>query len=169
MEKEPIRRHIRYGGKLTHSGVEILPNGKDIEYIVIEKIEFKEKEKINGKEQDAFIAYFAPNPYTKLPMVLNMVNKKLLCKQARVDEWHLEDVKNFPVRLTKEETSQMGWGLRISKLPPKKPLLAVLSPEHPNWGKCIDYLKKGNSVEDLRKGYEISEEIEKLLIEKTKK
>lgn len=159
MEEEPIRRHIRCGGKLTHSGVEILPNGKDIEYIVIERIEFKEKEKINGKEQDSFVAYFAPNPYTKLPMVLNSGNKKLLCKQTQVDEWHLEDVKNFPVRLTKEETSQMGWGLRISKIrptiptPPKK---EILTDQHENWAKCVAHIKGGGSIEDLKKKYEIS-------------
>ena len=159
MEEEPIRRHIRCGGKLTHSGVEILPNGNDIEYIVIERIEFKEKEKINGKEQDSFVAYFSPNPYTKLPMVLNRSNKILLCKQAQVDEWHLEDIKNFPVRLTKEETGQMGWGLRISKIRPTIPAPAkkeTLTDQHENWAKCIAHIKGGGSIEDLKKKYEIS-------------
>ena len=159
--EEPIRRHIRCGGKLTHSGVEILPNGKDIEYIVIERIEFKEKENVNGKEISAFLAYFAPNPYATLPMVLNSTNKKLLCKLAGKDEWHLEDIKNFPVRLTKEETRQMGWGLRISKLPPVIPTTTpakkdTLTDQHENWAKCVAHLKGGGSIEDLKKKYEIS-------------
>jgi len=159
--KEPIRRHIRCGGKLTHSGVEILPNGKDIEYIVIERIEFKEKENVNGKEISAFLAYFAPNPYATLPMVLNTTNKKLLCKLAGKDEWHLEDIKDFPVRLTREETRQMGWGLRISKLPPTIP--PVLNQQHPNWDKCVAFVKSGGKVNDMRSKYIISTEIENIL------
>ena len=153
--------HIRCGGKLTHSGVEILPNGKDIEYIVIDRIEFKEKENVNGKEISAFLAYFAPNPYTTLPMVLNLTNKRLLCKLAGVDEWTLLKVKNFPVRLTREETRQMGWGLRISKLPPIIP--PVLNQQHPNWDKCVAFVKSGGKVNDMRSKYIISTEIENIL------
>ena len=64
--------HYRTGGRLTHCGVECLPNGADIERIVIERIEYKEKEVINGRtEEGVWIAYFAPNPYTKLPFILN--------------------------------------------------------------------------------------------------
>ena len=41
---EQILRHYREGGKLTHSGVEILPNGKDIDYIVIKEVKWSETE-----------------------------------------------------------------------------------------------------------------------------
>ena len=34
--------HYRTGGKLTHCGVECLPEGKDIERIIIARIEYKE-------------------------------------------------------------------------------------------------------------------------------
>lgn len=159
--EEKVLRHIRCGGKLTHSGVEILPNGKDIEYIVIDRIEFKEKDNVNGKDMDAFLAYFAPNPYAKLPMVLNSTNKKVLCKLAGVDEWHLEDIKNFAVRLTREETKQLGWGLRISKLPPTIP--QTLNPSHPNWDKCLTFVKGGGNIEEMKSKYVISPEVEKLL------
>lgn len=38
MEEKGI--HYRIGGNLTHCGCECLPGGKDIEYIVIEKIDY---------------------------------------------------------------------------------------------------------------------------------
>ena len=173
MEKEEKGIHWRTTAKALHCGVEMLPEGKDIEYILIKYIEYKDKVNIAGRmETNKAIAYFEENPYTKLPMVLNATNCKRLEKLSGTP--YLNELKNFPVRLTKEKCRDVQdggetVGLRISKLPPKKPLLAVLSPEHPNWGKCMDYIKKGNSVEDLRKGYEISAEVEKLLIEETKK
>lgn len=123
MEEKGI--HYRNGSKITHAGCEMLPNGNDIPYIVIEKIEFKESEEIGGrKESGVWIATFAQNPYTKLPMVLNATNKKRIAKLARNEMINL--IKNLPVRLTKEECkdAQDGgttWGLRISKLPPTIP------------------------------------------------
>lgn len=151
MEKK--LRHIRLGGNLTHAGVEMLPNGNDIPSIIIKSVAFEEGIKINGRNGDAFVATFAPNPYTTLPMILNSGNKKLLCKLAGKDEWHIEEIENFPVRLTREKTP-MGWGLRISKQPPM--IKDVLTEEHKNWGLCIEHIKKGGKVDDLRVKYEIS-------------
>ena len=53
----------------------------------------------------------------------------------------------------------MGWGLRISKLPPTIPApqkKEVLTDQHENWAKCVAHIKGGGSVEDLKKKYEIS-------------
>lgn len=167
--------HYRSGGKLTHCGCEILPNGKDIEYIVIQKVEFKESEEVGGRnEQNIWIATFAPNPYTKLPMVLNATNRKRLSKLAKTPYINL--VTNFPVRLTQEECrdAQDGgytWGLRISKIPASVPKTAptatqappskkeVLTTEHPSWQNCVDWIRNGNSIESLEKRYILSEEI----------
>ena len=175
---EPIGTHYRTGGKLTHSGCEILPNGKDIEYIVIEKIEYKEKETIGGREETGvWVATFAPNPFAKLPMVLNSTNRKRIAKQFDCE--FIDLLKNIPVRLTREKCrdAQDGgetYGLRISKMkatipkpqapaaPPKK---AVLTPAHPDWDKCTAYLKTGGKTADLAVRYEISAETAKLLEE----
>lgn len=115
--------HYRTGGRLTHCGVECLPNGADIERIVIERIEYKEREVINGRtEEGVWIAYFAPNPYTKLPFILNATNRKRLVKQFPECDGYPARLKNIAVRLTKERTRDVQdggetWGLRISKTP----------------------------------------------------
>lgn len=164
------------GGKLEYCGVEILPNGKDIEYIVISHIEFKETAKIRGTEQEnMWICHFAKNPYTKIPMLLNSTNRKRLSKQAGTP--YLEDVKNFAVRLTQEKARDVHeggetMGLRISKTPAKKPAASAprpaparesLSPEHLNWQKCVDWVAAGKPIDDLRSKYDITPEIETLL------
>lgn len=117
--------HYRTGGKLTHAGCEMLPNGKDIPYIVIDHIEYKEEEFVSGrKETNTWVAYFKPNPYTKLPIILNATNRKRIGKLAKTPYINL--VKDFPVRLTQEETRDIQdggkmMGLRISKIPATKP------------------------------------------------
>lgn len=115
--------HYRTGGKLTHCGVECLPNGADIERIVIERIEYKDSESINGRiENGVWIAHFAPNPYTNLPFILNATNRKRLVKQFPECDGYPARLKNVAVRLTKERCRDVQdggetWGLRISKNP----------------------------------------------------
>lgn len=115
--------HYRVGGRLTHCGVECLPQGKDIPRIIIERIEYKEKEMINGRaEEGVWVAHFAPNPYTKLPFILNATNRKRLIKQFPDCDGYPARLKNIAVRLTKERCRDVQdggetWGLRISRLP----------------------------------------------------
>lgn len=125
MEEQGI--HYRVGGKLTHCGCECLPGGRDIQYIVISHIEYKESEDIGGRrENNVWIAHFAPNPYTKLPMILNATNRKRLFKLYPDCNGYINLLKNIPVRLTREKCrdAQDGgdtWGLRISKTRPTLP------------------------------------------------
>lgn len=165
--------HYRTGGKLTHAGCEMLPSGKDIEYIIIERIEFKESENIGGRmEQGVWIAHFAPNPYTKLPMVLNSTNRKRIAKLFPQVEGCINLLKNVAVRLTREKTRDVQdggetWGLRISRMPVKKPAEPkkdVLNEKHANWGKCVEWLVGGNDIEALRNKYQITKEVEESLI-----
>lgn len=115
--------HYRVGGKLTHCGVECLPQGQDIPRIVIERIEYKETEQINGRaEFGVWVAHFAPNPYTALPLILNATNRKRLIKQFPECDGYPARLKNVAVRLTKERCRDVQdggetWGLRISKTP----------------------------------------------------
>lgn len=108
---------------MTHCGVECLPQGHDIPRIIIERIEYKDKESINGRvEEGVWIAHFAPNPYTKLPLILNSTNRKRLIKQFPECDGYPARLKNIAVRLTKERCRDVQdggetWGLRISKMP----------------------------------------------------
>ena len=125
MEQTDI--HFRTGGNITHAGIEVLPAGKDIEYIVLESIEFKESEKINGRQQEGvWIGHFAQNPYTSLPWVINSTNRRRLAKLFPECEGYLARLHNVAIRLTKEKTRdpQDGgdcWGLRVSLIPAKQP------------------------------------------------
>lgn len=127
--------HYRIGGKLTHCGVECLPQGQDIPRIVIERIEYKDTEEINGrKENGVWIAHFAPNPYTKLPLILNATNRKRLIKQFPECDGYPARLKNIAVRLTKERCRDVQdggetWGLRISKIPAAEAPAAPAKPK----------------------------------------
>lgn len=128
-----LGNYYRKTGIHDFCGCEILPPPKyEIERIVIDHIVFHDEIKINGqKKQNAFVAYFAPNPYTTLPFCLNSGNAKRLAKktwsivvedglecQGRIDLLH-----NIPVRLCRELTRDPAdggqvYGLRISLLDP---------------------------------------------------
>ena len=164
--------HYTAGSNSTYAGVFILENGKDIEYIVIDHIEWREKEKVNGVDKASFVAIFKPNPYTSLPFLLNKTNKERLLKAARVGSFDLLTIKNFPVRLTYEPT-KIGDGLRISKLPAKLPTAPAPKPKpeltSDKFDAAVAFLQKpGSTVEKLRESYAISAEMEKKLMEKCK-
>ena len=101
----------------------MLPGGKDIERIIIARIEYKESEMINGRtENGVWVAHFAQNPYTTLPLILNATNRKRLVKLFPDCDGYVARLENVPVRLTKEKTRDVQdggetWGLRISKIP----------------------------------------------------
>jgi len=116
-EQEQVFKHYRYSGKLSHIGCESLPNGKDIT-VTIERISFVENEVINGDKQSAWVCYFKPNEYFKLPMILNATNRKRLAKLSGTP--YLETVQNLTVTLTQEMDKAIGGGkdfaLRISNI-----------------------------------------------------
>lgn len=157
--------HFRTGGNITHAGIEVLPSGKDIEYIVLESIEFKESERINGRQQDGvWIGHFAPNPYTNLPWVINSTNRRRLAKLFPECDGYLARLRNVAIRLTKEKTRDPVdggdcWGLRVSLTPAKKPEAQkpILSDEKIE--AAIGWAKSNNkTIADVEKLYALSDE-----------
>lgn len=154
--------HYRVGGKLTHCGVECLPQGQDIQRIVIERIEYKDKESINGRvEEGVWIAHFAPNPYTKLPFILNATNRKRLIKHFPECDGYPARLKNVAVRLTKERCRDVQdggetWGLRISKFPAAEeaaPAKKVITADKVQV--IVDWAQKGNlTIEKVAEQYD---------------
>ena len=176
------KMHYTAGGNPSHAGVFILPDGKNID-VIIDHIEWREKEKINGKESSKFIAIFKKNQYTDLPMVLNKENKQRILKLANKGSWEILDVKNLPVTLTWEPT-KIGDGLYISKIPPVVPKQVAAAPTtqattattqqptakketlttaHENFAKSVSYLKGGGNIDELKKRFEISSAMEETL------
>lgn len=156
--------HFRTGGNITHAGIEVLPAGKDIEYIVIESIEFKESEQINGRKQaGVWIGHFAPNPYTSLPWVINSTNRRRLAKLFPECEGYLARLHNVAIRLTKEKTRdpQDGgecWGLRVSLIPAKQPEAPVKKAIQENQVQTIvDWAKKNNyTIDQVAEKYDFA-------------
>ena len=168
--------HYRTGGKLTHCGVECLPNGADIERIVIERIEYKDSESINGRvENGVWIAHFAPNPYTNLPFILNATNRKRLVKQFPECDGYPARLKNIAVRLTKERGRDVQdggetWGRRISKNPaseapaePQAPAKKVITEDKVQV--IVDWAKKnGKAIDDIASMYDFESDTVKQAI-----
>lgn len=161
--------HYRVGGKLTHCGVECLPQGQDIPRIVIERIEYKDKESINGRvEEGVWIAHFAPNPYTNLPLILNSTNRKRIVKQFPECDGYLARLKNIAVRLTKERCRDVQdggetWGLRISKLPAAEETAPApaqkKSIQESQIQTIVDWAKKnGYGIEKIAEKYDFASE-----------
>ena len=83
---------------------------------------------------------------------------------------NIDELKNYPVRLTKEKCRDVQdggetWGLRISKLPAKVPVTPVKqkpSITEENFDKAVEFLKT-KTMEELRGFYEVPEEMEKRL------
>lgn len=162
--------HYRVGGKLTHCGVECLPQGQDIPRIVIERIEYKETEEINGrKENGVWIAHFAPNPYTKLPLILNATNRKRLIKQFPECDGYPARLKNIAVRLTKERCRDVQdggetWGLRISKMPAAEAVAKKAIQEN-QIQTIVDWAKKnGYGIEKVAEKYDFASDAVKQAI-----
>lgn len=176
-----LGNYYRKTGAHDFCGCEILPPPKyEIERIVIDHIVFHNEIKINGqKKQNAFVAYFATNPYTTLPFCLNSGNAKRLAKktwnivvedglecQGRIDLLH-----NIPVRLCRELTRDPSdggqvYGLRISQLDP--------APEAPAQKKAIqenqvqtivDWAKKnGFGIDKIAEKYDFESDAVKQAI-----
>ena len=172
--------HYRKAGNVTHCGAEILPEGKDILYIIIERVEFCEKVNIGGRtETNQFIAHFAPNPYTKLPMVLNRTNQGTLMKLFPEIGTDIDKIRNKAVRLTSEKARNIALdmylpALRISKIPanPKDaPGTKSAAEKQPLtkenklvWDQAVNFIKSGNSLAKIKEKYDISQEMETQLI-----
>lgn len=164
MEEQGI--YFRTGGRLTHAGCEMLPGGQDIERIIIERIEFKNSESINGRvEEGVWLAHFAKNPYTTLPMILNATNRKRIAKLFPEANGYINLLKNIPVRLTKEKTRDVQdggetYGLRISKIPAAEEKIVIKDLPEDKLDLVIAWAKKNNvPYEEVCKKYRMTDAV----------
>lgn len=170
-EQERIYHHAREGGKLVHSGCEVLPNMKPIN-ATITHIEFKYNEQVGGVAQDGFVAYFKE---LKLPIFLNATNKNRLIRYNQnhgvpIEECDLleKHIKNLLVTLQAEECrdpKEKGgktMGIRISKIFPKPDGIVItkqkLDVTDGNFAAIKSWLAgEGNTLAGVISKYELSE------------
>ena len=179
MEKKGV--YYRMAGKITHAGCECLPAPNfEIERIIISHIDFKDSIKVNGQTKErVFEAFFAPNPYTDLPLLLNSTNAKRIAKQfwdtkvadGTPCEGRINLLENIPVRLCRELTRDPSdggqvYGLRISQVPAAEEAAPATRKQLPadkvdvvvKWA-----LERGLALEEVEKKYEMSDEVRELV------
>ena len=127
---------------------------------------------INGRQEEGvWVAHFAPNPYTKLPFILNSTNRKRLVKRYPECEGYLARLSNVAVRLTKEKCRDVQdggetWGLRISKLAPDMEQMKKKVITEDKIGVIVDWARKGGlSIDDVSKKYDYESDTVRNLIE----
>jgi len=133
--------------------------------LTIENVRYEECVTASGKKP-CNVAHFTDISYK--PMILNVGNAKIVKKFAKnstfIEDWNnieIEIYVNQNVRFGKETVE----GLRIKPVQPtKKAKLTVLTVE--NVSKAIAFLKEDEkTMEDLKKFYSITSEIEAKIVE----
>lgn len=117
---------------------------------------------INGRtENGVWVAHFAQNPYTNLPMLLNATNRKRLVKLFPECDGYPARLENVAVRLTKEKTRDVQdggetWGLRISRIPAaEEPQKKVVTEDKVQ--AVVDWAKKnGLTIEQIADKYDFA-------------
>lgn len=94
------------------------------------------------------------------PVILNKTNAKFFAKECNSD--FMEDWIGHPVILHAVKDSRHGYVVRF-----KKYVLPVLQKDSENFAKCYDAIHKGGfTIDKIRQKYQVSAEVEKLLMEK---
>lgn len=155
------KHHYRNVFKSDHLGSadleDLIEKGSKLIFTIKEvKQEFGAK--VAGKKIDANIAYF--NESIK-PMVLNATNSKII--RTFAGSPMVEDWKNIIIELYIDENVQMKGertqGVRIRPIQPKLEV-KVFTEE------MFERAKKANAtIENIKKSYEVSSEIEKKYLE----
>lgn len=155
--------------KLTHwkrlvnpnyLGVYSLENGKDMT-LTIDKVTREVVITTGGKEEECTVAYFKENVK---PMILNRTNSKMIQKiynTPYIEQWRGKRITVYAAttKLAKEDVEC----LRIRQMKPENPLLLMTDTE--NFNKCKTAIKDGYTLEEIKRKWTISSEVEKALLE----
>jgi len=99
------------------------------------------------------------------PIILNSTNRKRLKKLTETA--FIEDMIGKRIILTTEKVKAFGEvhdAVRISPKPVAKPILAEATKA---WDNCVNALKSGKTMDDVRARYQVSKELESKLKEAT--
>lgn len=161
MENKETKIHWKKVFNSDYLGSCDLEDGKDLKCI-IKSVTVQEVKNTDGKKQNRNVATFTDEKIK--PMILNVTNCKIIKKFAKSN--YIQDWVNIPIQIyIKDDIKAFGdvtEGLRIRETQPaiNKPSLI---PSMPAWQNVVEHLKKGGSIDDVKKKYTISPENEKLL------
>ena len=158
------KTHYRKVFKSDHLGVADLEDFIEEKKSLIQTISHVKQEinvSVAGKKGDFNIAYFKSNIK---PLVLNATNSAVM-KQLTGSVF-IEDWKNVNVELFVERNIRFGRdvvdGVRIKKVAKELP---ILTEKHEKFNAIKQALKNGNTIEQVRQKYQVSNEIEQKLYE----
>ena len=140
-------------------GAYSLNKGEDLT-LTIDKVVREQVTGIGGKKEECTIAYFVE---PQKPMILNRTNSKMIAKiqgTPYIEEWNKKRVTIYAS--TTKLGGEMVECLRIREQKPENTPLRV--DDTVNFNKCKAALKNGYTMEDLRKKWSISPEIENELL-----
>jgi hypothetical protein len=161
------KTHYRKVFKSDHLGVADLEDyieaGSDLVF-TISHVNQEYGAKVAGKKIDANIAYFQESIK---PLVVNAGNSKILKGMASNSPF-VEDWKNMTIQLYIEPNAKLKGeivgGVRISPIVPQ--VRKDLTPDNDNmWGHALDAYKRDGNLDNVKKRVNVSDEVEKMIIE----
>lgn len=117
----------------------------------------------DGKETECTVAKLE----NEKPLILNKTNCKTITKVAGTP--FIEKWQGLKVIIHAEPVKAFGEVVDALRILPLVPILPELQPSSPKWAGAIIALKEGKTnIEAIEKGYKLSAENKKLLIELSK-
>lgn len=134
---------------------------KEEKILTIAKITREKIIGTGGKKKEETVAHFKE---AEKPMILNRTNCKTIAKVYKtnfIEEWTGKQVQIFV-----EMVDAFGEQVEALRIRPCVPSVGLpfLEKETPALLKAIEHVKQGGSVEDIRKRYQLSDEV-KLILE----
>ena len=160
MEKTHWKKQFNY----DYMGSYSLPNGDDV-ILTIRETKRQEVTGQSGKKELCFVAYFVEKSDWIKPMILNRTNCKVIEKLYSTP--YIEEWSGKKIRIGIDRVKAFGDevdALRIRQIVPpvEKPVLASSGEQ---FEKAKKFIADGKSIENIKKHYTVTPEVEKLLIE----
>ena len=153
-----MKTHWRQLVNPDYLGAYSLPEGNDIT-VKIEKVVKELVTSMGGKKEECTVAYIEKNK----PMILNVTNSRMIQKIYGTP--YIEDWKGKEITLYAATTKLKGEDVECLRIRPKgniKPDLKIKTEEFNNVAKA---LKNGYTIEDAKKKFKISQDVEIALLE----
>lgn len=112
-----------------------------------------------GKKEECTVAHLKGEK----PFILNTTNQKTISKI--LDSPYIEDWAGKWITLYTSKVKAFGDTVDALRVKPVAPVVKLpdLTPTHPNWGKVVEGLRNGATIEQVRTKYTLSAANEKLL------
>ena len=155
---EKIKTHWRQLVNPDYIGAYSLPNGNDITV----KIKDVKKEMVTGmggRKEECTVAHLENNK----PMILNSTNSRMI--QNIYNTPYIEDWKGKEITLYAARTKLKGEEVECLRIRPGVKIKPELKPDTVDFGNVVKAMKEGYTIEDVKKKFAVSQDVEIKLLE----